>query len=210
MEEKQPAKKGRSLETISVRRRAKLEAVLRKRQPDLTIVIENIWDPHNVAAILRTADAVGIARIHLVYTIEDPPDLRRKGKQSSASANKWVDIVRHRTMRECIDVLHGEGFRVYASRLGTSSLSLFDIDATHPSAFVFGNEHRGVSDECLALADTAYMIPMAGMIQSLNVSVAAAVTVYEAFRQRTRAGFYDAPRLDEATIRERLEVWARR
>lgn len=171
----------------SDQRKKKILAVLSHRQPGLTIVIENIHDPHNVSAMLRSADAVGIHEVQLVYTKERYPKV---GKKSSSSANKWVERCKFDSIRSCYEQLRGEGFAIYATRLEESARSLYSLDLTLKSAFVFGNEHTGVSEEAASLADATIKIPMMGMIQSLNVSVACAVTLYEALRQRVRAGKY--------------------
>lgn len=197
-----------TIDTITERRRRRLEDVLRRRQTELTLVIENVWDPHNVSAILRSADAVGVAHVHLLYTIEKAPNLKRDGKQSSASAKKWLDFTVHDSTEACFAQLHDEGFRVYASHLTREGVTLHDVDFTGKVALVLGNESRGVSDEACALSDGVYTIPMMGMVESLNVSVAAAVSLYEALRQRLEAGRYDTPQLGESGVREKLIEWA--
>lgn len=164
-------------------------SVLKCRQPDLTVVVEDIHDPHNVSAILRSADAVGVLRVQLVYVNEKFPPVNR-GKKSSASATKWVQRRAFTSIQECYDQLHREGFTIYATHLGKKSKSLYELDLTGKIALVFGNEHRGVSTEAAQLADENFQIPMLGMIQSLNVSVACAVSLYEAFRQRKQAGHH--------------------
>jgi tRNA (guanosine-2'-O-)-methyltransferase len=186
-------------------RLAKLRAALRRRQPDLTVVMENIHDPHNVSAMLRSCDAVGVLRVHLVYTNEAVPDI---GAKSSASARKWVERTSHRSMAECYTRLRSEGYAVYATRLDPQARSLYDLDLTRPTAFVFGNEHRGVSDEAASEADGSVMIPMLGMIQSLNVSVACAVSLFEAARQRMKVGAYEMPKMSEEELERLLKVWA--
>lgn len=186
-------------------RLAKLRATLGRRQPDLTVVMENIHDPHNVSAMLRSCDAVGVLGVHLVYTNESFPDI---GAKSSASARKWVERTSHRSVADCYARLRSEGFAVYATRLDPQARSLYDLDLTRPTAFVFGNEHRGVSDEAAAQADGSVMIPMFGMIQSLNVSVACAVSLFEAARQRITAGAYDDPKLSEEELEQLIKVWA--
>lgn len=186
-------------------RMARLSEVLRRRQSDLTVVMENIHDPHNVSAMLRSCDAVGILRVHLVYTTETFPDV---GQKSSASARKWVERVRHRSVKECYAQLRSEGCAIYATRLDGAARSLYDLDLTKPTAFVFGNEHRGVSEEAASQADATVMIPMMGMIQSLNVSVACAVSLFEAARQRLRAGRYDAATIGEEEFSRLLKAWA--
>ena len=186
-------------------RMARLSEVLRRRQPDLRVVMENIHDPHNVSAMLRSCDAVGVLRVHLVYTVETFPDI---GEKSSASARKWVDRVQHRSMEECYARLRSEGCAIYATRLDGGARSLYDLDLTKPSAFVFGNEHRGVSEEAASGADAAVMIPMLGMIQSLNVSVACAVSLFEAARQRLRSGGYDTSKIGDEEFSRLLKAWA--
>ena len=126
------------------RRAEKLRRALSLRQPELTVVLENIHDPHNVSAILRSCDAVGVLRVELLYNTEKFP---RIGKKSSSSANKWLDCRRHTSVADCYACLRNEGFRVYATRLGDATTSLYDLDLSRPSALVFGNEHRGVSGE---------------------------------------------------------------
>lgn len=169
-------------------RRKKIFNVLSHRQPDATIVMENIHDPHNVSAIFRSADAVGIPEVQLIYTNTEFPKI---GKKSSSSANKWVTKRRFQSVQECYNMLHAEGYRIYATRLDAGAKSLYEVDFTQKIAIVLGNEHAGVSDEAAHLADGTIMIPMMGMIQSLNVSVAAAVTFYEMLRQRLTAGKYE-------------------
>jgi len=189
------------------KRAEKLRRVLSLRQPDLTVVLENIHDPHNVSAILRSCDAAGVLRAELLYTVEKFP---RIGKKSSSSANKWVDCRRHISVADCYARLRKEGFRVYATRLDGSATSLYDLDLSRPSALVFGNEHRGVSAEAAELADGNFHIPMVGMIQSLNVSVAAAVSLYEALRQRLAAGMYLKPAVGAGELARLYEDWAGR
>jgi tRNA (guanosine-2'-O-)-methyltransferase len=166
---------------ISQRRRAKLEEVARHRQPDLTVVVEGVHDPHNVSAMLRSCDAAGILQVQLVYTTEAFP---RIGSKSSASAGKWIDLRRFPSIAECYRQLRDEGFQIWATRIGNGAKNLYAMDFSQKTAVVFGNEHRGVSDEAATGADGLVQIPMVGMIQSLNVSVACAVTLFEALRQR--------------------------
>jgi tRNA (guanosine-2'-O-)-methyltransferase len=183
----------------------KIEQVLRNRQPDLTVVMENIHDPHNVSAMLRTCDAAGVMEVQLVYTDEEFPDI---GKKSSASAKKWVERRRFDSIEGCYQDLRNKGFRIFATRIGASSKPLYELDFTDGSAFVFGNEHRGVSDEAAEKADECIEIPMFGMIESLNVSVACAVILYEAVRQRMKVGKYGRVKLEDAAMEQLLKTWA--
>lgn len=183
----------------------KIKNVLLRRQPDLTVVMENIHDPHNVSAMLRSADAVGVVEVQLVYTYEEFPKL---GKKSSASATKWVGKRTFASIRECYETLRNEGFLVCATHLTGNAASLYELDLTKKVALVFGNEHRGVSEEAVALADVNFKIPMMGMIQSLNVSVACAVSLYEALRQRSNSGMYLKRRLPPRLYRSVLKDWS--
>lgn len=191
----------------TIRRVEKMTRVLRNRQPDLTVVFENIHDPHNVSAVFRTCDAVGVDRVHLLYTDQEFPDI---GKKSSSSAKKWVEVSRHRDAQHLRAELKASGFTIYATHLSPTARSHFDVDWTHPSAIILGNEHAGVSDAALAIADETLFIPMQGMIQSLNVSVAGAVLLYEACRQRMAAGRYPNPDHDPQSIQARLDEWTRK
>jgi tRNA (guanosine-2'-O-)-methyltransferase len=187
------------------RRLSRLESVLRRRQPDLTVVMENIHDPHNVSAVLRSCDAAGVMEVQLVYTDTTFPDI---GPKSSASAKKWVDRRRFKSIPECYTQLRQEGFTILATHLGADSVSLYDLDLTRKVAFVVGNEHEGVSDEAVQGADAVVQIPMAGMIESLNVSVATAVLLFEAVRQRLDAGHYDNAKFSEEEVQDLLKKWA--
>ncbi len=181
------------IEYRTEKRWEKVRQIVEKRQPDLTIVLENLNDPHNFSAVLRSCDAVGIMKIHMVYYGSQP--FPRLGNKSSASAKKWIDIHRYDSIPECYEVLRSEGKKIFTTHMSKDSVSLYDLDLSQPAALVFGNEHDGVSDEAVRLADGNFLIPQVGMIQSLNISVAAAVTLYEAFRQKQNAGHYDKPKL---------------
>jgi len=191
----------------SLRRIEKIRSVLSRRQPDLTVVLENVHDPHNVSAVFRSCDAVGVLRVELLYTQEKFP---RIGRKSSSSANKWLDRRRHTSVGACYDALHGEGFSIYATRLASSSVSLYDLDLTKPTAFVFGNEHRGVSEEAAVNADATLQVPMMGMIESLNISVAAAVCLYEALRQRLARRPAGGAALTEEQLATLFHEWIKR
>jgi tRNA (guanosine-2'-O-)-methyltransferase len=191
----------------SERRTKKIRAVLERRQPDLTLVMENIHDPHNVSAMLRSADAVGINEVNLVYTTQKFP---RIGSKSSSSANKWIGRRKFSTIEECYEKLRSEGFQILATKLDDSARQLYEFDLTTPTAFVFGNEHAGVTDAAAENADATVYIPMMGMIQSLNVSVACAVTIYEALRQRMNAGSYSTPKFNKNILDQLSLDWLKK
>jgi tRNA (guanosine-2'-O-)-methyltransferase len=172
----------------------------------LTVVLENVHDPHNVSAILRSCDAVGVLRAHAVYSIEEPP-AGTFARQTSASAAKWVDVEIHQSLADCYEQLRADGFTILVTSSGPGSRPLYDWDLRKPVALVLGNEMRGVSAEARDSADGAIRIPMAGMVESLNVSVACAVCLYEAFRQRSAAGDYELAKLNPDQLSALEEEW---
>ena len=175
-------------------RQAKIERVLSLRQPDLAVVMENVNDPHNISAVMRTCDAMGVQHIYVLNTTINTH--KRYGRNSSASAANWITTLEFDNTETCMKAVKARYKNIYATHLGVASRSLYDLDLSESVALVFGNEHLGVSDECLSYCDGNFIIPQVGMVQSLNISVACAVTLYEAFRQRTVAGMYDGtPRL---------------
>ena len=193
--------------TKTEKRLEKITRVINSRQHSLTVVLENIHDPHNVSAIFRTCDAVGISKVNLIYNMETFP---RIGKKSSASAFKWVDKNKYKSVEDCYVELKSNGYKIYASSLADNSKSLYDLDLTQKVAVVVGNEHRGVSEGAAKLADEIFLIPQFGMVQSLNVSVATAVILYEAMRQRLEKGKYNKSELDTATIEHMIDDWCKK
>lgn len=191
------------------RRVDRFESVIAKRQPSLTVVLEDVFDPHNASAVLRNCDAVGILEVHLVYVNQEPPK-KTFGRSSSGSAAKWLDLHFHDSIDDCYAHLRARGFTILATALHNDSRELYDVDFTQPSALVFGNEKDGVSEPGITGADGTVYIPMQGMVESLNISVSCAVSLYEAMRQRKNAGMYDEPQLD-AEARDGLLVdWIER
>lgn len=193
----------------TTRRQERIRTVLARRQPDLTVVLEDVHDPHNASAVLRTCDAVGVQRVHLVYAVETPPR-GAFSRNVSGSAAKWLELIRHRSIAECFATLRTDGFTILATALDDSGVDLYTADLTRPVALVFGNEHRGVSAAALAQADRSLIIPMMGMVQSLNISVACAVALFESLRQRRLAGRYDSPRIDEASRQTLGQEWLKK
>jgi len=190
-------------------RRARFKKVISQRQPDLTIILEDVHDPHNIGAVMRTCESVGIGEIFVIYTDTDKEKLNR-GKKTASSAKKWVDIHFYQDKKACFEHVRRKCKRVFATHLGHDSVSMYDLDMTESVALLFGNEHDGVSEECLALCDGNFVIPQMGMVKSLNISVACAVTLYEALRQRIQAKKYDTPLLSETEQEAMFEDYARR
>ncbi|MEO6039063.1 MAG: RNA methyltransferase [Saprospiraceae bacterium] len=176
---------------MNASREQKLRAAIRQSQPDLTVVLENIADPLNISAVLRSCDAVGIREVFVVYTKRylDKRGLVL-GKRTSGGTFKWIDVYHFEDLAECLRRVRERYGRVLATHLGERSSSLYHLDLTLPTALLFGNEDDGLSTEALALADGNFAIPQAGFAESLNISVACAVTLFEARRQRESQGYY--------------------
>ncbi len=207
-------------------RLAKIRSVLDKRQPDLTVLMERVHKPHNFSAILRSCDAVGVLQVHAIpsrHGIPHLPDLEstepRPGKTSlsgktfnetSGSAAKWVGLCIHHETTSALAHLKAQGFGVWAAHLSARAVDYRQVDYTRPTCILLGTEKWGISPEAAELSDGHILIPMMGMVQSLNVSVAAAVILFEAQRQRLAAGLYDRPRLSPEQYAEALERWVTR
>lgn len=186
-------------------RKKKIQAVLNKRQNNITVVLENVFDPHNISAVMRSCDAIGMQELYVLNT-RLPPH-KRWGPKSSSSAHKWLSIHQFTDAGKCFEMLRMKYQKILATHLGEQSVSLYDIDFTGRIALVFGNEHDGVSADIRALADGNFIIPQVGMIQSLNISVACAVSLYEAFRQKKLAGQYEQRQLNDELFHELEARW---
>ncbi|QCR37682.1 tRNA (guanosine(18)-2'-O)-methyltransferase TrmH [Nissabacter sp. SGAir0207] len=180
---------------MTPQRYARIREMLTARQPDLTVCMEQVHKPHNVSAVIRTADAVGVHQIHAVW----PTNRMRTLVSSAAGSNSWVQVKTHKTIVEAVTAMKQQGMQVLATHLSDKAVDFREIDYTRPTCILLGQEKTGITAEALALADQDIIIPMAGMVQSLNVSVASALILYEAQRQRQNAGMYhrDACMLDD-------------
>ncbi len=186
-------------------RRLRIESVLSKRQNDITIVLENVFDPHNISAVMRSCDAIGVQEIYVLNT--KIPRHKKWGARSSSSAAKWLTIHQFDSTEECFKALRKKYATILTTHLSTDAVSLYELDLTQPVALVFGNEHSGVSEEIIKMADGNFIIPQMGMIRSLNISVACAVSLYEAFRQKEGAGHYRQQRLSGAEYSDLFHQW---
>jgi len=185
------------------RRYHRLRTVLDRRQPDLTVLMEDVQVPRNLAAILRSCDAVGVFEAHAVW----PAGRLKISRPASGGNRKWLPVRKHRTLLEALERLRNQGLRVLAAHPTPDAVPFREVDYTLPTCLLLGNEDDGLTPEALAAADGVVAIPMEGMGTSLNVSVAAALLLFEAQRQRRAAGLYDAPRLDPETYARILFEW---
>jgi len=179
----------------------KIKDILIKRQPDLTVVLDNVHKPHNLAAIIRSCDAVGISDIHGISSNEQKVSVNLK---SASGSNHWVNLHIHHSVPNVISELKQSGFSIYAANDSTKAIDYRKVDYTKPSVIVLGAELDGISPETLDAVDEVIKIPMQGMVESLNVSVANAVILFEAQRQRLQAGLYEKCRLDKNTVEKLL------
>lgn len=185
---------------ILEKRLNRFQEVIAKRQLDLTVVLENVHDPHNVGAVIRSCEAVGIYDLYLLYTEERiDTSLFPIGKSASRGVAKWMKVKLFHDLDECFTELKSRYDQILGTHLSESSESLYELDLCQSTALVFGNEHDGLSDAALAECSGNFLIPQHGMVQSLNISVACAVSVFEASRQRGAAGQYARPYSDDST-----------
>ncbi|ANI88738.1 RNA methyltransferase [Arachidicoccus ginsenosidimutans] len=190
-------------------RKDKLTRVLNHRQTDIAVVFENVEDPHNISAVLRTCESVGIQDVYILnHTIPPHPKFGKElGTRSSSSAWKWVSIHYFENLQECISSLKNENFTLMATHLSAAAVDLYEIDFTQKIALIFGNERKGVTEEMLQHCDGNFIVPQVGIIQSLNISVACAISIYEAFRQKRLAGHYEKTRLQNERLVELKNEW---
>ena len=170
-------------------RTERLTNVLAKRQPGLTVVLENVSDPHNISAVMRTCDAVGVQDVYILNTKIGLHEMW--SAKSSSSAAKWLTVHQFTNAEECFAALRKNFSKIYTTHLSTDAVDLYELNLTESVALIFGNEHSGVSDDIIGMADGNFLIPQVGIIKSLNISVACAVSLYEAYRQKKIAGHFD-------------------
>jgi tRNA (guanosine-2'-O-)-methyltransferase len=195
---------------MTPKRVEKFKEVIKCRQPNLTVILENVHDPHNISAVLRTCDSVGITDVYVLYTAVHK-DRLELGKRSSSGARKWVNVHLYNDVDECMQAVKAKYDKIYATHLSEDAVGLYDLNLTESVALLFGNEHKGVSEAALTYCDGNFLIPQYGMVESLNISVACAVSLYEALRQRKVKGFYsDNPVLSETEQTEMYEDYQNR
>jgi tRNA (guanosine-2'-O-)-methyltransferase len=180
---------------VTPERIARLREVLDRRQPDLTVVTDFVHKQRNLSALVRIADAVGIGEVHAVV------DKRyyKAFRGTAMGSHQWVRVRRHEQLEAALDPLKQGGFQVVAAHTGTNTVDFREVDYTRPTALLMGAEKHGLSVAGMALADHCVAIDMVGMVESLNVSVAAGIILTEALRQKRAAGHYENCRLDRET-----------
>lgn len=188
---------------MTPRRYHRIRSVLAQRQPDLTVLLDHVNKPHNLSAILRSCDAVGALEAHAITPYAD----LQPHEATAAGSAKWVPLHRHADLDSAFDDLDAQGLQTIVAHASPEAIDFRSIDYTRPTALVLGAEKNGPSEVTHRRVDRYIRIPMAGMVESLNVSVAAAIILFEAQRQREEAGLYNQPRLDEGTFQKLLFRW---
>lgn len=189
---------------MNEKRLEKFRRVVAQRQSDLTVVLENVIDLHNIGAVLRSCDSVGIREIFVLHTEQGlKADYITIGRKTSGGSRRWVDVHYYTDAKACFTQVKRDYERVLSTQLSETATSLYKLDLTKSTAFLFGNERDGISTEAAAFSDGNFVIPQIGMAESLNISVACAVTLYETFRQRDVKGLYDISNTDAPDIGQR-------
>ena len=165
-------------------RKKRIEAYYRNKIPHVEILIDNVWDPHNVAAVARTADGLGISTIHLYYTYNEFPPLHKVGKKTSASANQWIRFAKIEDLSAFVAQKKSEGFQFLGAEVAESAQLLNQFVFPDKCVIIMGAESEGMSAELKTICDELIYIPMVGMVTSYNISVATALILYEIFRQK--------------------------
>lgn len=171
----------------TARRLFRVQQVIHQRQLDMVIALDGVHDQHNLSAVLRTADATGLGRVVWFPDYKKP---EKVNPEVSKGSERWVSLKTVSALQPELHELKKQGFKIAATHMGRDAVDFRSIDWTQPWVVVFGNEHRGCSEETVEMADANIFLPMLGFVQSLNISVAAAVTMYEIQRQRENAGLY--------------------
>ena len=172
---------------MSAKRLQRIIQTLSHRQNDVSVLLDEVHKPHNLSAIIRTCDAVGIPKVH---AIETPDQELRTYRNSAAGSERWVHLTIHQNKKEILQQFKSEGKQILAAQLSDQAVCYRDIDFTKPTALIMGAEKWGVSSEVADQADQHIIVPMHGLVESLNVSVATALILFELERQRQAAGMY--------------------
>lgn len=178
----------------------KIKNVLKKRQPDATVILDNVHKPHNLAAILRSCDATGIGSIH-ARSKNDQIGINLK---AASGSNHWVKVDVHNDLTRLYQSLKKKGHSIFVANNSKKAVDFREVDYTGSCAIVLGAELDGLSDNSVDYASQEVKIPINGMVDSLNVSVANAVILYEMQRQRLKAGLYESTRLTKEAYHKLL------
>jgi tRNA (guanosine-2'-O-)-methyltransferase len=190
---------------LTPRRRRRVLDVVLQRLSSVTVVLENLSDVHNASAVLRTAEGLGLDAIHVV----EQPNKWEKNNSIAKGSQRWIEVVKHQGLARCLGDLSARGFQLFAADVGEGCVAVHEIDVDKPTALVFGSERDGLSRRAVALTDARFTVPMFGFVESFNVSVSAALALYDvSARRRARCG--GAGDLDDDALRDRADLYLRR
>ncbi len=178
--------------------------ILEKRTRHFTVVLEDLYQMHNVSAVIRSCDVFGLQDVHIIQKKYDP----KLSHAIAKGAEKWLDIYRHKETTQTINELKEKGYQIVATTPHTDDVLLSEFDVSKPSAFFFGVEKDGLSDIVLQEADVFMKIPMYGFTESLNISVAAALIMYETTEKLRKSDV--KWKLSEDEKREIYQTWLER
>lgn len=185
------------------RRAARMRLVAGRRLAGLTVVLDGVHDPHNISAVLRSAEGFGLLSANIIGA----PQELSPNRAITKGCEKWLNLRYYCSASECADALHAQGFELLAAVPDRAAQRLEEVDFSRKLALVFGHERNGITPELLALCDGRFQIRMTGFSQSLNVSVAAGISMYiGACARRRHFGDTDlAPEQEEALVRKWTE-----
>lgn len=163
-------------------RRTKIQKVVSQRNFETAVVLESIYDRGNISAVMRSAEGLGFGNFHVIETQEK----FKESARVTQGADKWVEVQKWKSTAACVQQLKAQGYKIYVTHLDAKSKPLHEVDFTGKTALVLGNEKNGVSPEMIAAADESIIIPMTGFVQSFNISVAGALSLYHIFQDRLK------------------------
>ena len=190
---------------VSEQRRSRIEAVLNQRSNTVVPVIEGLANSGNVSAVMRSAEAMGFHQFHII----ENNDHFKHSERTSKGAEKWLMVQKWTTPKECVEYLHQKQYKVVVTHLDDTAVPIQEINFTQRTAFVFGNEKAGASEDMLRLADQRCVIPMNGFVESFNISVAAAIGFYHAFLNRIQLQGYHGDLTEEEKLALRATYYQR-
>ncbi len=192
---------------VTEKRKERIEEVLSKRQGDLVVVLENVRNVHNINAIIRTLEGMGVQNLIVINEYMEPLSIN---EAISTRADKWITITQEFDTKKVLESLKSKGYAIYATSLGEKTKAVYEADFSKPVALIFGNEKDGISSKVLEYADLLINIPMKGMVRSFNVSVSVGIVLYEAIRQRELSGYIEKGKLKDIEKKKLFELWTKK
>lgn len=188
---------------MTAQRLQRVKTVLAQRQLDVSVALDQVHKMHNLSAIIRSCDATGIPNVHAVELDET----LKTFKTAASGSQNWVNLTTYNNIDDLVAQVKSKNQTIYAAHLSDQAIDFREVDYTKPCCILMGAEKEGVSDHAAALANQHIIIPMMGMVESLNVSVATALILYEIQRQRQTAGLYNQNQYSETAYQKLIFEW---